>query len=754
MIRDGTTYHGIEKDESTYFARMLLAQYIIRVADEVTTEPWFFSVRGNCWLSLNRHIGLTPTSYAKPANFVHVRKGDVRMNTKEIVDKWMKRDEYGLQGDSTLGCSEFTSSTVWLDKIHPLAQEVKKTLPLIRIGRYKEGETIDAAVAINNGVKPPPFCHRLRTHQRWFSMQIRNILSSYNKHDDLERVVEWVKMEELDDSLSVHYNLNSVTASKQQTTLSTPLVKAAATSNKDEGGDADEEEDEQNPAKMKYAAGPNYPGSHPKLINKVTPEHVTLQIQKALEKILSRGLTINAVLNEITVTEEEDAAAVQALNMMDFSDSDEDDDESFHVDPQAIGSEYNEDFAEKYPLLSRFALPLFQTRDDDPLKRAANNRSNMPRELVTLMQEQGDDIKFESLNSRYTTTLLPVGDKPAKDILASLFETDGDTVGAEETIEWVLKYLTENYKESLHAELRKLKLIPKLLDEFEIAALIDHANLDITEWRGVVQALKAFQNVKHIGASVDKWTEIGKAAGEVKYDEWIYPTKDEDGTTKHEKIKYWWKDPVAEVTSMVASILNGYADLKPDDIAFIYVCHGGDHGKAKFRFTTKLIIQFKEGGPCIERLLPVGDILCKKDSAEVLRTTLIPKLAAGVNRLANEHLIFKKDDEDKWCVTLGAADPDSIKPESFVAGDLAYLACLLGKDGFEGDWCNWCKSYNTTWHDPNCRCDPWTIDGLKDQATANKTESLKGTRRMGVKNLPPFFDIPVENIIFISSGGS
>eukprot|EP00984_Skeletonema_dohrnii_P027892 scaffold17602_cov77-Skeletonema_dohrnii-CCMP3373.AAC.2 len=357
-------------------------------------------------------------------------------------------------------------------------------------------------------------------------------------------------------------------------------------------------------------------------------------------------------------------------------------------------------------------------------------------------------IPTYSLNSRYTTTLLPVGNKPAKDILASLFETDGDTVGADKTIEWVLKYLTENYKDSLHAELRKLKLIPKLLDEYEIAALIDHANLDITEWRSVVQALKAFQNVKHIGASVDKWTEIGKAAGEVKYDEWIYSTKDEDGTTKHEKIKYWWKDPVAEVTSMVASILNGYADLNPDDIAFIYVCHGGDHGKAKFRFTTKLIIQFKDGGPCIERLLPVGDILCKKDSAEVLRGTLIPKLAAGVNRLANEHLIFKKDDEDKWCVTLGAADPDSIKPESFIAGDLAYLACLLGKDGFEGDWCNWCKSYNTTWHDPNCRCDPWTIDGLKDQATANETESLKGTRRMGVKTLPPFFDIPVENIIF------
>jgi hypothetical protein len=125
-----------------------------------------------------------------------------------------------------------------------------------------------------------------------------------------------------------------------------------------------------------------------------------------------------------------------------------------------------------------------------------------------------------------------------------------------------------------------------------------------------------------------------------------------------------------------------------------------------------------------------------------------PKLADGFNRLAKEDLIFKKDEDEKWCVTLGAAEPTSKKPESFIAGDLAYLACLLGKDGFEGHWCNWRKEYNTSWHDPNCTCNLWTIDGLKDQAKLNSTEQRTGTNRMGVKDCPPFFEIPVENIIF------
>ncbi|KAL7429925.1 hypothetical protein ACHAXM_001921 [Skeletonema potamos] len=464
-------------------------------------------------------------------------------------------------------------------------------------------------------------------------------------------------MNELDDSLIYHYNLQSVTDLKQPLTVTMPLV--TATPSGGEGHDGNNKEE----STMKYEAGPNYSRSHPKMKNIVTPAAV--KIRDALSVILSRGLTINVTVDNIMDMSMDDA---------DYSDDDNDDDASYYDDPQTHGSEYNEDFAKEYPLLSRFALPLFNTGDDDPFKRAACTRSNMLRELVWLMGSCGDEIKFESLNSRHTTKLLPVGSKPTTNHLDALFKAEDNDATA---VESILKYLTQNCSTELQAELRKLKLIPKLLDEYDIAALIDHANLDITEWKKVVQALKAFQDVKCIGASVDKWTEIGKAAGEVFYEEWIHEKEDDDGTTKEEKIKYWWKDTVSEVTSMLGSILNGYWNLKPEDIEFIYLCHGGDHGKAKFRFTTKLIVQFKEGGPCIERLLPVGDILCKKDSAEVLRSTLIPKLADGVNRLAKDDLIFKKDEDEKWCVTLGAAEPTSKKPTGATGARITTLVGMI-----------------------------------------------------------------------------
>jgi hypothetical protein len=294
-------------------------------------------------------------------------------------------------------------SKVWLDRINPSAPSKQMKLPLIRIGCYAEGETIDAAVAINDGVKPPPFCNRLRTQQRWFSIQIRNILSSFlNKDDRLGDVEQWVKMNELDDSLIYHYNLQSVTDLKQPLTVTMPLV--TATPSGGEGHDGNNKEE----STTKYEAGPNYSRSHPKMKNIVTPAAV--KIRDALSVILSRGLTINVTVDNI-------------MDDADYSDDDNDDDASYYDDPQTHGSEYNEDFAKEYPLLSRFALPLFNTGDDDPFKRAACTRSNMLRELVGLMGSCGDEIKFESLNSRHTTKLLPVGSKPmqyAPDIMTDV----------------------------------------------------------------------------------------------------------------------------------------------------------------------------------------------------------------------------------------------------------------------------------------------------------------------------------------------
>ena len=85
-------------------------------------------------------------------------------------------------------------------------------------------------------------------------------------------------------------------------------------------------------------------------------------------------------------------------------------------------------------------------------------------------------------------------------------------------------------------------------------------------------------------------------------------------------------------------LLNGKA-LHPEDIEFINVINGGNHGKFKFRFTVKLIVKMKNGEQH-EVIYPIGDVKCKKDNRAVLQGTLLPEITDGVNQVAREDPIF------------------------------------------------------------------------------------------------------------------
>lgn len=706
-----------------YFARLLLAEFIKRMSADDNTSAWYFSVRGNCRLSLNRVLGLSPRSFAAlllAADFVQVRTNGVRVNKDNMEGNWLKREHYGLGGDRN-GCAEMTKCEVNLNKLNPGTTNKFSKLELFRIGNYEEeGETIKASIAINDGVDPPPLSHRLRTLQRWLSLNIREVIAPFLEEkykDKLQRVEEWVKHCDLDDSLVLHYNLDT---KRQTVTTTVPTTDAAVN---DHTNNNDEEEDGQ-----KYLKGANYgSGNVPKMPTK------SQKMATALDTILSR-----AIANQhVTVT----------FNVFDGNLSeDSDDDEDDYVNVPS-GADYNEDFEKEFPLLSQYALPLFNSAEDSAAMRIIkqSTRSNLLRDVVKLRELHDEPLTFESENSVHQVQLMPVGNDGVSGPLDTVMGNLGDQNG----VETILKYLTENHREELIAELTKLKLIPKLLDEYDIAALIDHANIDITRWKKVAQALKTFQGLKRVSVSADKFLELGEGAGGISYKEWPYESVDEDGIKRTEKIKYWWKDVVSEVTTSIARIIQA-TGRSPDDIEYIHICHGADHGKSKFRFTTKVLLKIKDG-PIVERLLPIGDILCKKDAPVVLRSTLIPEIAVGVNRLVNEELkCYKKDDD--WVVTLENVGEETVslkdKVTNSCAGDLAYIASSLGKDGFEGDWCNWCDSFKSSWKDPNSPYNLWTIDRLKEQAKKNYDENLTGTDRKGVKTWSPFFDIPVKNIIF------
>ena len=57
----------------------------------------------------------------------------------------------------------------------------------------------------------------------------------------------------------------------------------------------------------------------------------------------------------------------------------------------------------------------------------------------------------------------------------------------------------------------------------------------------------------------------------------------------NEEIRFWWKDPVHEFIQTVEGLINGYK-LDPLNIDYIHIAHGGDDGKLKFQFVSKLLL--------------------------------------------------------------------------------------------------------------------------------------------------------------------
>mmetsp|Transcript_14491 Transcript_14491/g.23641 ORF Transcript_14491/g.23641 Transcript_14491/m.23641 type:complete len:152 (+) Transcript_14491:527-982(+) len=107
----------------------------------------------------------------------------------------------------------------------------------------EEGESIVVSKAINDGATPPPLTHRLKTIQRWFSLNIRDIITKQYQNEKLDLFEKWVRAEELglDDQITYSYNLQSLKDIKRSpvvnatVSLSTPTTTAAQTKDADDG---------------------------------------------------------------------------------------------------------------------------------------------------------------------------------------------------------------------------------------------------------------------------------------------------------------------------------------------------------------------------------------------------------------------------------------------------------------------------------------------------------------------------------------
>jgi hypothetical protein len=233
-----------------------------------------------------------------------------------------------------------------------------------------------------------------------------------------------------------------------------------------------------------------------------------------------------------------------------------------------------------------------------------------------------------------------------------------------------------------------------------------------------------------------------------------YYTDPSNPTKVKEKVWYWSKDPVYEFVQTLQVTLNGY-DINPSDIDFIHIIHGGDHGKDKFRFASKLVLHVK-AGKSYSQVFRLADVACRKDHAVILTNTCMPLLMEEINTIKESDVVFSyasDADDTELIINLAPSNRHTssffLKPTSFLAGDLAFLAVIMGKENFSSSWCNWCKLSKVEWQNtcPLSNDMLWDINDIKLQADCNVENGFRDAQMKGVRSLP-MSSIPFSRIIF------
>ena len=85
----------------------------------------------------------------------------------------------------------------------------------------------------------------------------------------------------------------------------------------------------------------------------------------------------------------------------------------------------------------------------------------------------------------------------------------------DDAIRCILTYLLTQHGDAARTTLYDCGVIPRKLDEYDIAATMKATNMGIGQWRELVKCFKTYQEVDGICVSEEAWRKLGKDHGEI-----------------------------------------------------------------------------------------------------------------------------------------------------------------------------------------------------------------------------------------------
>ena len=100
----------------------------------------------------------------------------------------------------------------------------------------------------------------------------------------------------------------------------------------------------------------------------------------------------------------------------------------------------------------------------------------------------------------------------------------------------------------------------------------------------------------------------------------------------------------------------------------------------------------------------------------------MPEMIRGINVIEESTFVFCSDstaDGNFFSIDLVKTPAEdeapihgkTLKPLSHLAGDLAFLAVMMGKDNFSTTWCCWCRLTKAAWQESERQREHQILEG-------------------------------------------
>jgi hypothetical protein len=168
-----------------------------------------------------------------------------------------------------------------------------------------------------------------------------------------------------------------------------------------------------------------------------------------------------------------------------------------------------------YPSLARYGLLEMINRSSDDTGGVVQREAMMNGILTDILKYQEENegsCRIDAWSKGSSIKLAKV--RPCKkgedfykvatrtgwieDMLEKCIDPSNDD---DDAVDSMIDYLLRRHEDKTRNALVEAGVIPSILDPFEVAALMDKANLGVSQWREVVKCLKTFQGLKTISVT-------------------------------------------------------------------------------------------------------------------------------------------------------------------------------------------------------------------------------------------------------------